>query len=44
MDANMAALAPDELMKTWTAMGVQATDQFRQLMTAAATASSGAKK
>ena len=43
MDANMAALAPEELMKTWTAMGVQATDQFRQLMTAATTAG-GAKK
>jgi hypothetical protein len=39
MDANMAALAPEELMKTWTAFGAQATDQFRQMMTAAATAS-----
>jgi hypothetical protein len=44
MDANIAALAPEELMKTWTAFGVQATDQFRQLMTAAATGASGSKK
>jgi hypothetical protein len=43
MAANMAALAPEELMKTWTALGAQATDQFRQLMTAAATASAGPK-
>ena len=41
MDANLAALAPEELMKAWTAFGVQATDQFRQLMTAAA---AGARK
>jgi len=39
MDANLSALQPDELMKTWTAFGMQAQDQFRQLMTAAATAS-----
>ena len=44
MDANMAALAPEELMKTWTAFGVQATDQFRQIMTAAATTTPGSKK
>ena len=45
MDANMAALAPEELMKTWTAFGMQATDQFRQMMTAAATSGvSGSKK
>ena len=36
MDANISALQPDELMKTWTAFGMQAQDQFRQLMTAAA--------
>ncbi len=39
MDANMAALAPEELMKTWTAFGAGATEQFRKLMTAAATGS-----
>jgi len=37
MDTNMAALAPDELMKSWTAFGTGATEQFRKLMTAAAT-------
>jgi len=37
MDANMAALQPEELMRTWTAFGAQAQEQFRKLMTAAAT-------
>lgn len=37
MDANMAALAPDELMKTWMAFGSGAQEQFRKLMTAATT-------
>lgn len=40
MDANVAALAPDELMKSWMAFGTGAQEQFRQLMTAA-TASAG---
>ncbi len=44
MDANIAALQPDELMKTWTAFGMQAQDQFRKLMTAAATSASGSDK
>jgi hypothetical protein len=35
LDANMAMLQPEELMKTWTAFGMQAQDQFRKLMTAA---------
>lgn len=35
MDANMASMQPDELMKTWTSIGVQAQDQFRRLMEAA---------
>ena len=35
MDDNMAAMQPDELMKTWTSFGVQAQDQFRKLMEAA---------
>jgi hypothetical protein len=35
MDANMAALAPDELMKSWMAFGTGAQEQFRKLMTAA---------
>ena len=37
MDANMAAMQPEELMKTWTAYGAQATEQFRNLMGMAAT-------
>jgi hypothetical protein len=36
MDANLAALQPDELMKTWTALGGQVQDQFRSLMMSAA--------
>ena len=38
MESNIAMLAPDELMKNWMAFGVGAQDQFRKLMTAAATA------
>ena len=38
MDANMSLLQPEELMKTWMTFGGQATEQFRKLMTAAATA------
>ncbi|HEX8470065.1 MAG TPA: DUF6489 family protein [Brevundimonas sp.] len=37
MDANMSAMQPDELMKSWTSFGLQAQDQFRKLMEAAAT-------
>jgi hypothetical protein len=45
MTDNMAALAPEELMKNWMAFGAGAQDQFRKLMTAAATAAtSGAGK
>lgn len=36
MDENVAALQPEELMKNWFALGGQATEQFRKLMTAAA--------
>lgn len=36
LDANMALLQPDELMKSWMAFGGQAQEQFRRLMTAAA--------
>ena len=35
MKANMAALAPEELMKNWMAFGGQAQEQFRNLMAAA---------
>lgn len=35
LEANMAALQPEELMKTWTSFGLQAQDHFRKMMTAA---------
>ena len=35
MEANVAAMQPDELMKTWTSFGLQTHDQFRRLMEAA---------
>jgi len=41
MDQNMAMLQPDELFKNWLAFGGQATEQFRKLMTAAATGGLG---
>jgi len=44
MDANMAALAPEELMKTWMSFGMGAQEQFRKLMTAAATSAMGGSK
>ncbi len=42
MDANVAMVAPEELMKNWMAFGGQASDQFMKLMTAAA--GQGAKR
>ena len=41
MDANLAAVAPEELMRSWMAFGGQASEQFMKLMTAAAAAPSG---
>ena len=38
IDSNMSMLSPEELMKNWMAFGAGAQDQFRKLMTAAATA------
>ncbi|MFN5619433.1 MAG: DUF6489 family protein, partial [Brevundimonas sp.] len=35
MEENIAALQPEELMKTWAGFGLQAQDQFRRLMEAA---------
>ena len=35
VEANMAMVSPDELMRSWAAFGGQATEQFRKLMTAA---------
>jgi hypothetical protein len=36
LKSNMAALAPEELMKNWIALGGAAQEHFRKLMTAAA--------
>ena len=41
MDANMAALAPEELMKSWMSFGAGAQEQFRKLMTAAMPSAAG---
>ena len=35
MDANMARLQPEELMKSWMSFGGQAQEQFMRLMQAA---------
>ena len=34
VEANMAMLAPDELVKSWLAYGAGAQEQFRKLMEA----------
>jgi len=39
MDANFAALAPEELMKNWLTFGGQASAEFMKLMNAAAAGS-----
>jgi hypothetical protein len=44
MDANMAMVQPEELMKNWMAFGGQATEQFQRLMTAAASGAMGGTK
>lgn len=41
MDQNIAMLQPEELMRSWMTLGGQATEQFRKLMSAAATAGLG---
>jgi hypothetical protein len=41
MSANLAALAPDELMKNWMAFGAGAQEQFRKLMEAGLSAGKG---
>ena len=41
MEANMAAVAPEELMKSWMAFGTGAQEQFRKLMSAAVDAGMG---
>ena len=45
MDANLAIVAPEELMRNWMSFGGQASEQFMKLMTAAAAgARSGSSK
>lgn len=44
MEANMAMLAPEELMKNWAAFGVGAQESFRKLMQAATDASMSASR
>lgn len=45
VDANLAAAAPEELMRSWMAFGGQASEQFMKLMgAAAASARPGAPK
>ena len=41
MSANMTALQPEELMKTWTVFGGAAQEQFRKLMMAATASATG---
>ena len=41
MDENLQMMGPEQVMKFWTAFGGQAQEQFRSLMTAAATAPFG---
>ena len=42
-DANVAALQPEELMRSWMTFGGQAQEQFMKLMTAAAGGGLGSK-
>lgn len=44
LEANMAMLAPEELMKTWSAFGAGAQDQFRKLMAQAVDLGMSAKR
>ena len=43
LTSNISMLAPEELMKNWMAFGAGAQEQFRNLMTAAATGAVGGK-
>ncbi len=44
MDANVAMLKPDELIRSWMALGGQAQEQFMKLMTTATNAGRGGGK
>jgi len=41
MDKNLAAIAPEELMKGWMTLGGQATEQFLRMMSGAAASEGG---
>ena len=41
MDANMSMLQPEELLKSWSAFGGQAQDQFLRLMAVATGTATG---
>jgi hypothetical protein len=43
LTTNINMLAPDELMKSWMAFGAGAQEQFRNLMSAAASSAMGGK-
>jgi len=43
LDANIAMVAPEELMKNWMAFGGQASEQFMKLMAAASGGLGGVK-
>ena len=44
IDANMAMISPDELVKNWMAFGAGAQEQFTKLMTQAAGMGMGAAR
>ena len=44
MDANMAMISPDELVKNWLSFGAGAQEQFRKLMEAGLSAATAPKK
>ena len=43
IDANMAMISPDELVKNWMSFGAGAQEQFRKLMEVGLTAASARK-
>jgi hypothetical protein len=44
IDANMAMLSPDELVKNWMAFGAGAQDHFRKLLEAGISAATTPRK
>ena len=41
VEQNIHAMEPNEMLKNWTSLGVQAQDQFLKMMTGAANSSLG---